>query len=300
MNCSKCGEKHYPPSGRNCQQLSADDFIVVTSRKGKKRDTRLSTVTGHSGSPSGNPTVDSEMDLPVNEDGVRQHADQVDTASGGPSTSDAQATGIQQILQELQKVNQRLDAVESRTVQDRDSSRTPTKNSKLSSNQRYFKSKTFGRSRCNELSDVDSESYDEEVDFPSLHTLRTSKTIQSRVDRSLAALGKDSDARGNDNQKIKSKRGGVDVVVSQKVAWPHEHILGGANRSRLTYDQLNLTQFVQGFVKNVLDEQNQDCREKMLTYLCDLMEDANDFMQCYCVKWKGGLFPGMIVTGLTG
>ena len=68
----------------------------------------------------------------------------------------------------------------------------------------------------------------------------------------------------------------------------------------MTYDQLNLTQFVQGFVKNVLDEQNQDCREKMLTYLCDLMEDANDFMQCYCVKWKGGHFPGMIVTGLTG
>ena len=46
------------------------------------------------------------------------------------------------------------------------------------------------------------------------------------------------------------KRGvNVDVSVKNKVLWPHEAILGGINRQRVTYDQLSLTQWVQGFVK---------------------------------------------------
>ena len=52
---------------------------------------------------------------------------------------------------------------------------------------------------------------------------------------------------------------------------------GGVNRQRISYDQLSLTQFVQGFVKNILDESDQNCREQMLVYLSDLMEDATDF-----------------------
>ena len=45
--------------------------------------------------------------------------------------------------------------------------------------------------------------------------------------------------------------GAVDVLVSHKLSLPHEHILGRA------CDQLNLTQFIQGFVKNVLKEENK-------------------------------------------
>ena len=40
---------------------------------------------------------------------------------------------------------------------------------------------------------------------------------------------------------------------------------------------MSLTQFIQGFVKNILDEKDLDCREKMLMYLGDLMEDTTDF-----------------------
>ena len=83
---------------------------------------------------------------------------------------------------------------------------------------------------------------------------------------------------GNDSQKLKSKRGGpVEITVQQKIAWPHEHVLGGQTRQRLTYDQITMTQFVQGFAKNILDEKNWDIREHMLQYLGDLMEDASDF-----------------------
>ena len=45
----------------------------------------------------------------------------------------------------------------------------------------------------------------------------------------------------------------------------------------MTYDQLTMPQFVQGFVKNILDEKNLENREFMLRYLGDIMEDTSDF-----------------------
>ena len=106
---------------------------------------------------------------------------------------------------------------------------------------------------------------------------RSSKQIQKQIDQSLAKLGKKTDG-GNESQKLKSKRGGpVDVTVQQKVSWPHEHVLGGQTRQRLTYDQITMTQFVQEFAKNILDEQNWDIREHTLQYLWDLMEEVSDF-----------------------
>ena len=71
-----------------------------------------------------------------------------------------------------------------------------------------------------------------------------------------------------------NQRGGVEVLVNKRVAWPHEHIFffffffggggGGASRQRLTYGQLSLSQFVQGFVKNIMDEKDRKCWDKML------------------------------------
>ena len=34
---------------------------------------------------------------------------------------------------------------------------------------------------------------------------------------------------------------------------------------------------MQGFVKNIMDEKDRKCKEKMLCYLGDLMEDTTDF-----------------------
>ena len=127
-------------------------------------------------------------------------------------------------------------------------------------------------------SDSDSDS-----SIPDLHTLRTSDVIQRRVDARLRELEVLQDQTGMvANSKLKSKRGGpVDVYVKHKVAWPHEAILGGVNRSRLNYDQLTLSQWVQGFCKNILDEKDEGKREKMVAYMADLMEDATDF------SWTG-------------
>ena len=74
----------------------------------------------------------------------------------------------------------------------------------------------------------------------------------------------------------------MEVVVNKCVAWPHEHILGGVSRQHLSYYQLTLSQFVQGFVKNMIDKKDRECRDIMLIYLENLMEDTTDF------SWTSG------------
>ena len=105
----------------------------------------------------------------------------------------------------------------------------------------------------------------------------SSRRIQKQIDQTIAKLEKEQTQGNEDGDKIKSKGGGpVEVLVKQKVAWPHEHILRGQKRQHLTHSQITLTQFVQGFVKNVLDENDFEIIECMLQYLGDLMDDTTD------------------------
>ena len=57
--------------------------------------------------------------------------------------------------------------------------------------------------------------------------------------------------------------------------------MGGTARQRISYDQLTLTQWVQGFCCNILEEKSGSRKDLMISYLKDLMEDATDF------SWQG-------------
>ena len=106
--------------------------------------------------------------------------------------------------------------------------------------------------------------------------------MQRKVDKRSKELDQSSQSTGRDSVKFKSQRGGsIDVQVKHKVNWPHKAILGGATRQRMSYDQLSLTQWVQGFCRNVLEESNRDRRDITIAYLSDLMEDNKDF------SWQG-------------
>ena len=193
-------------------------------------------------------------------------------------STDAEDTLQMQILKELQRVNTRLDAVEDQVA---GSSKRPEKQhkgvyeqSKLSRLNSCKHISNSSKSNFDDMSESDTESV---TNVPSLSTLRDSVKIQKKVDdRENKALQETS---GMDTcQKIKSKRGGpVEVLVKNKEAWPHKAILGGATRARLTYDQLSMSQWVQGFCRNILDEQEEGRREQMIGYIADLMEDATDF-----------------------
>ena len=149
----------------------------------------------------------------------------------------------------FQKVNQRLDKVEVRMAEEQHGVKgQDSKRKKLSS---------FSKRHLMVVSDnpqSDSDSSDQEQYMPCLNTIRKSAKIQQQVDKRIRELEKQSESADSVG-KIKSKRGGnVEVVVKHRVAWPHEVILGGVTRSRVSYDQLTMSQWVQGFCKNVLDE----------------------------------------------
>ena len=113
-------------------------------------------------------------------------------------------------------------------------------------------------------------------------TMLRSSSVQKKVDKRLKDLEQSSQATGKEGARFKSLRGGnVEVQVKHKVNWPHEAILGGATRQRMNYDQLSLTQWVQSFCRNVLDESDRGRRDIMISYLSDLMKDATDF------SWQG-------------
>ena len=78
--------------------------------------------------------------------------------------------------------------------------------------------------------------------------------------------------------KIKSQRGGaVDVLVNHKVRWPHEFVLSGQNKDRVTYNQLSPVQWLAGFCRSIREESDTKIREYMLDYIIDLLDDATDF-----------------------
>ena len=77
-------------------------------------------------------------------------------------------------------------------------------------------------------------------------------------------------------RNFKSQRGGnVEVMVKNRVKWPHEYILSGLNKEHVLYDQLSVTQWVAGFGRTMREESNSEIRQHMLDYMISLMDDAN-------------------------
>ena len=171
-----------------------------------------------------------------------------------------------QILQQLQTVNKRLNSmdgevadIKQKSASDKISSLSLTKSAHI---------------------DQDSDSSSDDSLVPSLSHLKSAKTFSVKLTvvyvslKIVVSLLK--------VKKIKSKRGdNVDVIVSKRVPWPHDTVLGGSSRQCMSYDQLTWCQWVQGFARNILEEKSQKTRENMLNYFSDLMEDANDF------SWHG-------------
>ena len=220
-NCWKCGGRHTPPTGSKCE-------------------TELSNVTEHKDLTD---DLDTDISVKRKDSGSIPGTSKAGTASGAQEAHDELQL---QILVQLQTVCRRLDKVEDRMVEDHHRSKhQDATRKKLSS---------FSKRQLTVLSDnsqSDSDSSDSEQYIPSLNSIRKSAKIQQQVDKRIRELEKQSESTGIAG-KFKSKRGGnVEVVVKHKVAWPHEAILGGVTRSRVSYDQLTMSQWVQGFCKNM-------------------------------------------------
>ena len=68
------------------------------------------------------------------------------------------------------------------------------------------------------------------------------------------------------------------VLFKEKVIWPHEFVLAGNTKDRVTYNQLNITQWMAGFYRTLRDENCHTTKDHMLEYLIALLDDSNDFL----------------------
>ena len=122
----------------------------------------------------------------------------------------------------------------------------------------------------------DEDSSETDLVMPSKKYIKEDRAIQQQVKARLEELKRinDRDCQG----KFKSQRSVNDeVTVKFKIPWPQNQVLSGSNRSRPSCDQLNVFQWVSGFARIVQDESDVEVKNKMLEYLADLMEDAQDF-----------------------
>ena len=201
----------------------------------------------------------------------------VKSCSNGPSTSksdnvssvkdsdsDVQAAINAHILDQLNRIGKRLDKIENK-----DCKKTLDKTKTKSVKNKDKKSKKM------------YDSMEQRQSLPVAHKVWQSSVsdkalLQLKVDQRLQEL---TDlAKSGTNSTIKLQRGGnFEILVKQRVKWPHEYVLSGLNKERVTYDQLNVTQWVAGFGRTMRDESDPIMTQNMLEYLIALMNDANDF-----------------------
>ena len=192
-------------------------------------------------------------------------------SSGGGSHSVGQEYINNQILKQLSQLNDRLASIEQRDKTCKKSvDKSKIKNHKKSKPQSSVP--VHGGLVPPGLGGVSGVTH---PTIPPQAQLRHDSEIQQQVQERLRHLA-DNLAQGN--EKIKSQRGGgVDVYVKNRVRWPHEFVLTGTNKERVTYDQLSPVQWMTGFCRTMRDQMDVQTREFMLDYLINLLEDANDF-----------------------
>ena len=160
------------------------------------------------------------------------------------------------ILSQLEKLGKRLDSIETNV----------NKSSGTKVHSKKAKRKVDSSATMSPSSQVPQ--------IPDLNALRQDMSVQALVEQRLRQLA-DTEQKGT---KIKSLRGGsVEVLVPNRVKWPHEFVLSGSSKERVSYDQLSITQWVAGFYRIMKEEKNSKFKEHMLDYMISLFEDANDF-----------------------
>ena len=177
----------------------------------------------------------------------------------GASASSQESSAVNQeainvkILSQLEKLGKRLDNIES----------SVTKSTVTKAKTKKVKRKVDSSATVSPKSQI-----------PDLNILRQDMSVQALVEQRLKQLT-ETEKTGT---KTKSLRGGsVEVLVPNRVKWPHEYVLSGSSKERVSYDQLSVTQWVAGFCRIMKEEKSQNFRENMLDYMIALFDDANDF-----------------------
>ena len=193
------------------------------------------------------------------------------------STSDSPAVS-DQILSKLQQIGEQMELMDRRVRRTEAALEQGTSHVSLlpsTSRSQHGTATVSNHSITVPDSNVMEANVDQSV-VPSIEFLRSNESVQCEVEKRLPELRtlNESATKG----RVKSQRGGPgDIFVKKSVDWPQNFILTGNQKTRPTYDDLSITQWVSGFVRCIQKEKSEQCRSAMLDYLANLMEDASDF-----------------------
>ena len=184
-----------------------------------------------------------------------------------PGTSDSHALDTQtiinqQILAQLTDIGQRFKKLEKTDCKKSNDVTKHTRTRSKPSPNMYTKSTdSTGQSTVNSAVPVSESLPFNPITVPSLVDIRQNANIQEKVDQRIKELQQLSNT-GTDS-KIKSLRGGsVDIFVKNRVKWPHEYVLAGNIKERVSYDQLTMGQWMAGFCRTMREEKNSNKRVK--------------------------------------
>ena len=180
----------------------------------------------------------------------------------------------EQILVQLQAIGHRLDTIErgQSSIEKRDSKSHKGKSKRVKTDNKLTPGSSANSAASSALPPSTAIS---QPALPSLASMRSKMHIQQQVEQRLKEITELSTS-GNEN-KLKSQRGGVEVFVKNKIRWPHEFVLAGNTKERISYNQLNVLQWMAGFCRTMKEENDIEIRNHMLEYVIALLDDAQDF-----------------------
>ena len=252
---------------RSKEELVTLPVQLQLSDDGRFMSDLLAKEGAHTGqvSDSGSSINDSDCEDLIHSSPVKHSPSDKPGSSVGsdPTVSDShvsQQVINMQILSHLQALGKRLDSMEA-------------KNCKKTSDPSKTKTKPVKKVKQSETPVTVAPEVKNSLQIPDLNMLRQDALIQLKVEQRLKEI-QEADKPG----KIKSSRGGsVEVLVKNKVKWPHEYILSGSSKERISYDHLSTVQWVAGFCRIMKEETNSNVKDCMLDYLVALLDDAQDF-----------------------
>ena len=185
-----------------------------------------------------------------------QKFDKENTQSTSASTTvhqtrlDVQGAINAQVLTQLEQLGKRLEKIEENSYK-KTSDKSKVKSSKKSS-------ETVTKVKKSKPNPAQSS-----VSSTTLESMRQDVILQAKVEERLQELTEL--AKTGTVSKMKSQRGGtVEVLIKNRVKWPLEFVLLGTNKERITYDQLNVTQWVAGFGRTIREESDPELKAHML------------------------------------
>ena len=119
--------------------------------------------------------------------------------------------------------------------------------------------------------------WDKDV-IPTLNTLRQATDINQKVQERYRELEEANSHTTTGKFEllidalIKDKK-----IDKKKIKWPQDQAFIGVMRKRPSYEHLTICQWLLGFLRIQQEETDITIRDNMVTYLCELMQDACDF-----------------------